>query len=36
MQNASSMRKGRYTYLDEIDLNDEKLKKLYRELVEEL
>lgn len=36
MQNASSMRKGRYTYLDEIDLSDSKLRKLYKELVEEL
>ena len=36
MQNASSMRKGRYTYLDVIDLNSGNLKKLYTELVEEL
>ena len=36
MQNASSMRKGRYTYLDEIDLSDERLRKLYKDLVEEL
>ena len=36
MQNASSMRKGRYTYLDEIDLSDGRLRRLYRELVEEL
>ena len=36
MQNASSMRKGRYTYLDEINLNDNRLRQLYRELVEEL
>ena len=36
MQNASSMRKGRYTYLDELDLSDNALRKLYRELVEEL
>lgn len=36
MQNASSMRKGRYTYLDEIDLSDNKMRTLYRELVEEL
>lgn len=36
MQNASSMRKGRYTYLDEIDLSDENLRKIYKELVEEL
>ena len=36
MQKASSMRKGRYTYLDEVDLSDTNLKRLYRELVEEL
>ena len=36
MQNASSMRKGRYTYLDEMDLSEVRLRKLYRELVEEL
>lgn len=36
MTNASSMRKGRYTCLDEIDLNDSFLKKLYKELTEEL
>lgn len=36
MQNAASMRKGRYTYLDEIDLSEDKLRKLYKELVEEL
>ena len=33
MQYASSMRKGRYTYLDDIDLNEERLKHLYHELV---
>ena len=36
MQYASSIRKGRYTYLDDIDLNEERLKHLYHELVEEL
>lgn len=36
MQKASSMRRGRYTYLDETDLCDRKLKKIYQELVEEL
>lgn len=36
MQKAPSMRKGRYTYLDEIDLSDNKIRVLYRELVEEL
>lgn len=35
-KNATSMRSGRYTYLNDIDLSDEKLKKLYKELVEEL
>ncbi|MHC1785560.1 MAG: iron-containing alcohol dehydrogenase family protein [Christensenellales bacterium] len=36
MQNAASMRKNRYTYLDEADLNSDKMHNLYRELVEEL
>lgn len=36
MQEGSSMRKGRYTYLDEIDLSDNRLKKVYQELVEEI
>lgn len=36
MQKGSSMRKGRYTRLDESDLSEVKLKKLYKELVEEL
>lgn len=36
MQKASSMRKGRYTYLDEVDLSDNILRNLYKELVEEL
>lgn len=35
MQNATSMRTGRYTYLNEIDLDTIKLKKIYRELLEE-
>lgn len=36
MQNATSMRKNRYTYLRELDLGDAALKKLYQELKEEL
>lgn len=36
MQKASSMRNNRYTYLDEIDLSTERIKKIYHELVEEL
>lgn len=36
MQNATGMRKNRYTYLHETDLNAEKLRQVYRELVEEL
>ena len=36
MKKATSMRKGRYTYLEEADLNDEKLSRIYDELVEEL
>lgn len=36
MQNATRMRKDRYTYLHEIDLGTEKLKQVYRELVREL
>ena len=36
MQKGSSMRKGRYTHLDEVNLSEEKLSKLYLELVEEL
>lgn len=35
MQNATSMRTGRYTYLNEIDLDTVKLKKIYGELLEE-
>ena len=36
MKNATSMRQNRYTYLNEADLTDYKLKKIYNELVEEL
>ncbi|MCQ2554896.1 MAG: iron-containing alcohol dehydrogenase family protein [Clostridia bacterium] len=36
MQMATSMRKGRYTYLNDADLNEDRLKKVYKELVEEL
>lgn len=36
LQMGSSMRKGRYTYLDETDLSDNILIKLYKELVEEI
>ena len=36
MQNASSMRKGRYTYLDEINLSSEILGKVYDDLLLEL
>lgn len=36
MQNATTMRNNRYTYLHEADLNKEKLQQLYRELTEEL
>ena len=35
MQNASGMR-NRYTFLEEVDLNTEKLERIYDELVEEL
>ena len=35
MQKASSMR-NRYTYLNEVDLNEGKLSKIYDELIEEL
>ena len=35
-QHASSMRPGRYTYLDEADLSSLKLKSLYDRLVKEL
>lgn len=36
MQHATEMRRNRYTYLHEADLNDLKLKKIYNELKEEL
>lgn len=36
MQHATEMRNNRYTYLHEADLNADKLRKIYRELVEEL
>ena len=36
MQNAVNMRSNRYTYLHELDLNKEILKKTYHELTEEL
>ena len=36
MQNAVSMRKNRYTYLKELDLNSNRLRKIYKELVNEL
>ncbi len=36
MQNASKMRENRYTYLNEADLSKETLKKLYKQLTEEL
>ena len=34
-QNATSMRKNRYTYLHALDLNDSKLKRIYHEIEEE-
>ena len=36
MQNATKMRSNRYTCLNEMDLNENILKKAYRELTEEL
>ena len=36
MQNAATMRKSRYTCLQEADLNAERLKSIYKELIEEL
>lgn len=36
MQNATTMRNNRYTYLHEIDLSKDRLKGLYRELKEDL
>lgn len=35
MRNATSTRKGRYTILDETDMSDENLKKIYRDVFEE-
>ena len=34
MQNSRQMRTNRYTYLDETDLSTQRLKKIYKELVE--
>lgn len=36
MQHATEMRNNRYTYLHEADLNNNFLRKIYKELVEEL
>ena len=36
MQHATEMRSNRYTYLHEADLNEKKLRKIYKELTEEL
>lgn len=36
MQNAAKMRSNRYTYLQEVDLSNSRLKKLYKELISEL
>lgn len=36
MQHATEMRNHRYTYLHEADLNEDKLRNVYHELVEEL
>lgn len=36
MQHATEMRNNRYTYLHEADLNEGKLRKIYKELLEEL
>lgn len=36
IQHATEMRSNRYTYLHEADLNEEKLRKIYKELQEEL
>ena len=36
LQHATEMRNNRYTYLHEADLDSGKLKKIYKELVEEL
>lgn len=36
LQNAAALRKKRYTYLNEVDLNKNKLERIYDELKEEL
>lgn len=36
MQNAASMRTNRYTHLNEVDLSTEKVKKVYKKLIEEV
>lgn len=36
MQHATEMRNNRYTYLHEADLNENKLRTIYKELMEEL
>ena len=36
MQHATEMRNNRYTYLHEADLNEQRLRTIYHELVEEL
>jgi glycerol-1-phosphate dehydrogenase [NAD(P)+] len=36
MQNATSMRQNRYTYLSEADLSTDRVKTIYKQLVEEL
>lgn len=36
MQNATKMRSNRYTCLHEINLSEDRLKRVYRELIEEL
>lgn len=36
MQHATEMRRNRYTHLHEADLNEKKLRKIYKELNEEL
>ena len=36
LQNAPAMRTSRYTYLNETDLSEEKIKKVYKQLLNEL
>lgn len=36
IQNATKMRKNRYTYLHEIDLSEQRVKSVYQQLVKEL